>query len=95
MIEAVDFADKQLELGSEFAQYIAEHPEVDGLLPEKSHVCFHIEGETEFNRYSRELAQGHQREDGWPIILVRIKALAPPQGSRLIDPVIEPASAVA
>jgi len=33
-------------------------------------------------------------KEGVPIDLVRIKGLAPLQGSRLIDPVIEPASTV-
>jgi hypothetical protein len=46
-------------------------------------------GEEEFNRYSRELAQRQQCEEGLPIVCVRIRGLAPPQGSRLIDLVIE------
>ena len=95
MMDSKQFADKQLELAAEFAQYIADHPEVDDLLPEKSHIYFQIEGEAEFNRYSRDLAERQRREEGVPIVLVRIKGLAPPHGSRLIDPVIEPASAVA
>jgi hypothetical protein len=94
MIDPSLFADKQLELAAEFAQYIADHPEVDDLLPEKSHVYFEIEGEAQFNRYSRELAERQIREDAAPLVLVRIKGLAPPQGSRLIDPVIELAPAV-
>jgi hypothetical protein len=95
MMDPKQFADKQLELAAEFAQYVADHPEVDTLLPEKSHIYFQIEGEVEFNRYSRELAERQGREERVPIVLVRIKGLAPPQGSRLIDPVIEPESAVA
>jgi hypothetical protein len=95
MMDPKLFADKQLELATEFAQYVADHPEVDDLLPEKSHLCFEIEGEAEFNRSSRDWAERQRREEGVPVVLVRIKGLAPPQGSRLIDPVIEPASAVA
>ena len=49
-----------------------------------------IAGETEFNRYSRELAEKQFREEGLPIVCVRIKGLRPPQGSRLIDPQITP-----
>jgi hypothetical protein len=89
------FADKQLELTAEFAQYVVDHPEVDELLPEKSYIYFQIEGEEEFNRSSRDLAERQRQEEGVPLVLVRIKGLAPPHGSRLIDPVIEPASAVA
>jgi hypothetical protein len=87
-------ADKQLELAAEFAQYVVDHPEMDDLLPEKSHICFQIDGEDEFNRYSRQLAERRHTEEGRPVIVVRIKGLAAP-GSRLIDPVVEPTSAVA
>ena len=48
------------------------------------------QGETEFNRFSRELAEKQFREEGLPIVCVRIKGLKPPQGSRLIDPQITP-----
>jgi hypothetical protein len=58
-------------------------------------VYFQIAGDEEFNQYSRGLAEQQRREEGVPVVLVRIKGLAPPQGSRLIDPVIEPTSAVA
>jgi hypothetical protein len=95
MIDPIQFADKQFELAAEFAQYVVDHPEVDDLMPEKSHIYFEIEGEEEFNRYSREVAERQRREEGVPIVWVRIKGLAPQQGSRLIDPVIEPSSAVA
>jgi hypothetical protein len=95
MMDAIQFADKQFELAAEFAQYVVDHPEVDDLLPKKSHIYFEIEGEDEFNRYSREIAKQQRREKGMPIVWVRIKGLAPQQGSRLIDPVIEPPSAVA
>ena len=95
MIDPIQFADKQLELAAEFAQYVVDHPEVDNLLPEKSYLYFEIEGEDEFNRYSRDFAEQERREEGVPIVWVRIKGLAPQQGSRLIDPVIEPPSAVA
>jgi hypothetical protein len=95
MMDTERFADKQLELAAEFAQYVADHPEVDELLPEKSHVFFQIEGEPEFNRHSRELAEHRRQREGVALVCVRIKGLAPPQGSRLIDPVIQPVSAVA
>jgi hypothetical protein len=95
MIDPRDFADKQMELAAEFAQYIVDHPEVDEILPERSSIFFEIAGEPEFNRYSRELAERQQREEGVSLVWVRIKGLAPPQGSRLIDPVIEPAFVVA
>lgn len=90
-----DFARIQMELTGEFAQYVVDHPEVDEMLPAQSYIYFEVAGEDEFNRYSRELADKQQRNEGLPIVCVRIRGLAPPQGSRLIDPVIEPATAVA
>jgi hypothetical protein len=95
MIDPQLFADKQFELAAEFGKYVFDHPEVDDILPDQAHVYFQIDGEEEFNQYSRELAERQRREEGAAVVLVRIKGLAPPQGSRLIDPVIEPTSAVA
>jgi len=90
MIEPYEFAQKQLELAGEFGKFVFEHPEVDERLPDGAFIYFEIAGEPEFSRYSRELAERHRAEEGVPVVLVRVKALAPPQGSRLIEPVIEP-----
>jgi hypothetical protein len=95
MIDPHDFARRQLELTGEFGKYVIDHPEIDDVLPPESHIYFEIQGEDEFNRYTRELAEKQGREEGRPIVCVRIKGLAPRQGSRLIDPVIEPVEAVA
>jgi hypothetical protein len=95
MIDPHAFAQKQLELTGEFGRYVCDHPEVDDLLPPESYIYFEVEGEDEFNRYSRELAEKQLREEGLPIVCVRIKGLMPPQGSRLINPVIDPAPALA
>ncbi len=95
MIDADRFAQKQLELTGEFGKYVIDHPEVDDVLPPESYIYFEVAGEEEFNRYGRELAEKQFREDGLPIICVKVKGLIPPQGSRLIDPVIQPVSAVA
>jgi hypothetical protein len=95
MMNPHDFALKQQELTAEFAQYVVDHPEVDEALPERSYLYFEVAGEDEFNRYSRELAERQLREEGLPIVCVRVKGLAPRQGSRLIDPVIESIPAIA
>ena len=94
MMDPAKFADRQLELAAEFAQYVAHHPEVDEILPAKSHIYFEVEGESEFNTYSHGLARKRHQDEQVPIVLVRIKGLAPPPGSRLINPVIIPESAV-
>jgi hypothetical protein len=90
MIDPEDFARKQMELASEFAKYVMEHPEVDATLPEDSYVYFEVEGEPGLNEYGRKLAQRREREDGMATVCVRVKGLAAPQGSRLIDPQILP-----
>jgi hypothetical protein len=95
MIDPHEFAQKQLELTAEFGKYVFDHPEVDDVLPPESYVYFEVAGEEEFNRYSRELAERQLRAEGRPLVCVKVRGLAPPQRSRLIDPVIEPASAVA
>ena len=95
MIDRLEFAQRQLELTGEFGKYVIDHPEVDDILPPESFIYFEVAGQEEFNRYSRELAEKQLRDEGLPIVCVRIKGLAPLQGSRLIEPVIEPASAVA
>ena len=95
MIDSLEFAQRQLELTGEFGKYVIDHPEVDDILPPESYIYFEVAGQEEFNRYSRELAEIQLRNEGLPIVCVRIKGLAPLQGSRLIEPVIEPVSAVA
>jgi hypothetical protein len=95
MIDSREFAQKQFELAAEFGKLVFDHPEIDERLPEGAFVYFEIAGEPEFNHYSRELADRQQREEGVPVVVVRVKGLAPSQGSRLIEPVIEPARTVA
>lgn len=88
MIHPHDFARRQMELAAEFAKFIVDDPEVDEQLPEDAYIYFQVDGETEFNRYSRDLAERHEREEGMTSVAVRLKGLAPPQGSRLIEPTI-------
>ena len=90
MIDPEEFARLQMELTVEFAKYVMAHAEVDTSLPEDSYVFFQVDGQTEFNTYSQKLAERREREDGRVAVCVRLKGLAPPQGSRLIDPVIVP-----
>jgi hypothetical protein len=88
MIDPHDFAQKQLELTAEFGKYLLDHPEVDDGLPDGAYVYFEVAGEPEFNQYSRNLAERRRQEEGAAVVMVRTKGLAPPQGSRLIEPII-------
>jgi hypothetical protein len=94
MMNPNDFANKQLELAGEFGKYVFAHPELDELIPNGAYVYFEVAGERAFNEYSQTLAAEKQKQ-GVPVVLVRVKGLAPPQDSRLIDPVIESIPAVA
>jgi hypothetical protein len=88
MIDPETFAHRQMELTAEFAKYIIDNPDVDESLPADSYIYFQIDGEPEFNQYSQQLADRRERVDGIIAVCVRLKGLAPPQGSRLIDPQI-------
>lgn len=95
MIDPEDFAQRQMELTAEFAKYIIENPDIDAAMPEDCYVYFQIEGQTDFNRYSQQLAERRKREDGVVPVCVRVRGLAPPQGSRLIDPQVITSPSVA
>jgi hypothetical protein len=90
MIDPEKFARLQMELTAEFAKYAMDHAEVDDLLGEDSYIYFQVDGQPEFNVYSQQLAERREQEEGRSAVCVRLKGLAPPQGSRLIDPVIVP-----
>lgn len=95
MIDPQVFAQRQMELTAEFAKYVLDHPEVDGSLPEDAYIYFCVDDDAEFNEYSQQLAERHEREEGRVAVCIRLKGLAPPQGSRLIDPQIIPSPDVA
>jgi len=95
MIDPDDFATRQMELAAEWARYVLDHPEVDRSLPPDAYIYFHVEGDVEFNNYSQQLAARREREEGAAVVCVKLKGLAPPQGSRLIDPEVVPGSHVA
>jgi len=86
MIDPEEFTQRQTELTAEFAKYILENPDIDAALPEDSYIYFQVDGQPEFNQYSQELAKRREREDEMVTVCVHVKGLAPPQGSRLVDP---------
>lgn len=91
MTDPQEFAQKQAELMAEFAKFVLEHPDADEALPEDSYVYFEVAGDAAFSQYSRELALRRKREDGMKIVCVHVQGIAPPQGSRLINPRVVPA----
>jgi len=71
-----EFERKNTELIKEFNRYVREHPEFADQIPDDAIVILQLEGEEEFNRWARGLAEAH-KEEGRPVVLVRIKRLRP------------------
>ena len=71
-------------LVTEFDRYIIEQPEFASKIPLDAQIVLQIEGDNEYNEWSRNLA-ARQRESGQKVIYVRIKGLKP-FTSRLIKP---------
>jgi len=71
-------------LVTEFDRYIVEHPEVAARIPQNAQIVLQIEGDEEYNAWSRELAE-RQREREQPVVFVKVKGLRPAK-SRLIKP---------
>jgi hypothetical protein len=71
-------------LVTEFDRYVIEHPEFAVKIPQNAQVVLQVEGDDEYNEWSRQLAE-RQREPGQPVIYVKVKGLKPAR-SRLIKP---------
>jgi len=70
------FELRNAELVSEFDRYVREHPEWAEHIPNEALVALLMEGDEEFNEWSREGAL-RQAEEGQPVVYVKIKRLAP------------------
>jgi len=71
-------------LATEFDRYVLEHPEFAVKIPPNAQVVLQVEGDDEYNEWSRRLAE-KQREPGQPFVYVKVKGLRPAR-SRLIKP---------
>lgn len=70
------FEQKNTELIKEFNRYVREHPRFAEQIPHDAVVILQLEGDEEFNRRARQLAEG-RRAGKAPMILVKIKKLKP------------------
>lgn len=68
------FEWKNSVLGKEFDQYVREHPEFAEKIPEGAVIALQVEGDEEFNEWSRKIAQ-QQAEKDQAIVYVNIKKL--------------------
>jgi hypothetical protein len=71
-------------LVTELDRYVVEHPEFAEKIPQNAQIVLQVEGDDEYNRWSRELAD-RQREQGQAVVYVKVKGLKPVK-SRLIQP---------
>jgi hypothetical protein len=68
--------ERNAELIYEFDMYVLEHPEFAEQIPDGAIVAMQLEGDEEFNEWSRRLAR-RQAEQGQPIVYVKIKKILP------------------
>ncbi len=84
--------EKNLELTSEFSRYVLEHPEVARRIPKDAIVVILPEYDQELAEENLKIVKA-RREENQPMIVVRVKKLAPPRKSRLVEPTLELVSA--
>ncbi len=83
----MDYLEKKNSiLVTEFDRYVMEHQDLAVMIPKNAQIVLQVEGDAEYNQWSKRLAE-EQREDGYPIVYVRIKGLKPIH-SRLVEPVV-------
>lgn len=68
-------------LVTEFDRYVVEHSEFAEKIPQNAQILLQVEGDEEYNKWSRQLAE-RQRESGQSVVYVHIGKVAP-QISRL------------
>lgn len=73
-------------LVTEFDRYVVDHPEFAMKIPRNAQVVLQVEGEEEYNAWSRQIA-ARQRERNQSVVFVKVKGLKPAK-SRLINPEI-------
>lgn len=71
-------------LVTEFDRYVMEHPEFAVKIPRNAQVVLELEGDKEYNAWSKRLAE-RQTESGQGVVYVKVKGLKPVK-SRLLKP---------
>ncbi len=81
---------------TEFDRYVMEHPEFAAKIRRNAQIVIQLEGDSEYNEWSRQLAQ-RQREPEQPVVYVKVKGLKKglkPVRSRLLEPEVALQAAV-
>jgi hypothetical protein len=63
------FTEKNTMLVREFDKYILEHPEFAERIPDNALVVMQMEGDEEFNKWAKEVAQNIADEQNTPIYI--------------------------
>ncbi|MDI6735529.1 MAG: hypothetical protein QME42_04955 [bacterium] len=84
--------EKNLVLTTEFSRYVLEHPEVANRIPKDAIIVILPEYDQKLVVENLKMAR-LRREKNQPMILVRVKRLAPARKSRLVKPTVELVSA--
>ncbi len=80
--------EKNLELSFEFTRYLLAHPEMERKIPKGAQVILLPDYDEKLRRFNLKNSK-RQREEGQPLIYVRIKKLNPERRSRLVGTKIE------
>lgn len=76
MMDKRRFVEKNTMLVKEFDRYILEHPEFADKIPNNALVVMQIEGDEEFNKWAREMAQNVAEKDT-SLVYITITELKP------------------
>ena len=87
-----ELVEKNLELTTEFSRYVLEHPDVAKRIPNDAIVVILPEYDQELAEKNLKMAKARKGKNQ-PMVLVRIRRLAPPRKSRLVRPTVELVSA--
>jgi hypothetical protein len=87
-----EFFEKNLMLSTEFSRYVLDHPEVAKRIPKDAIVVILPEYDQKLAEENLKIAKS-RREKDQPMVLVRVKRLAPARKSRLVKPKVEIVSA--
>ncbi len=71
-----EFTEKNTMLVGEFDKYIVEHPEFAEKIPDNALVVMQIEGDEDFNKWARELAESVADGEN-PVVYVTVTELKP------------------
>ena len=87
MRNEAELAKKNVEISMEFSRFVLAHPELDERIPDNALIVFEVSDDRDLTEFNHSLAQ-RTREPGQPVVVVRIKGLAP---TRLLEPEVVPA----